>query len=254
MSGKDPENSTPSSSVVARRPVFVTTHWSVVLTAGRHDTSRANDALSKLCQVYWYPLYAYIRRRGYSPHDAEDLTQAFLAQLLERNSLADVRREKGKFRSFLLASLNHFLASEWDRASAKKRGGGQLPVSLDAEAAEVRYKLEPADHLTAERIYERRWAVTLLNQVLKNLERDYELEGKKTLLDELRFCLTGERSRLPYAELAARLGMSESAVKVAVHRLRQRYREALRIEIANTVATREEIEEEIRYLFAVLAS
>jgi RNA polymerase sigma factor (sigma-70 family) len=225
----------------------------MVLTAGRSDTTRAHDALARLCQTYWYPLYAYVRRRGFSPHDAEDLTQGFFAGLLQANSLARVRREKGRFRGFLLAALNHFVANEWDRARAKKRGGGKRALSLDVEAAESRYQLEPADQLTAERIYERRWALTLLDTVLHQLEREHELSGKRDLFGELRFCLTGERSKLPYAELAGRLGMSEGAVKVAVHRLRQRYRELLRAEIANTVTSPDEVEAEIRHLFDVLA-
>jgi RNA polymerase sigma factor (sigma-70 family) len=247
-----PEENIPVTSQPPGRPFFVTTHWSLVLTAGQSDSTRAHDALAKLCQTYWYPLYAYVRRRGFSPHDAEDLTQGFFAQLLQANSLANVRREKGRFRGFLLAALNHFVANEWDRARARKRGGGKAAISLDAESAESRYKLEPADTLTAERIYERRWALTLLDTVLQQLEREHELSGKMDLFGELRFCLTGERSKLPYAELANRLGMSEGAVKVAVHRLRQRYRELLRAEIAHTVASPEEVDDEIRHLFAVL--
>ena len=225
----------------------------MVLTARRADTPRARLALEQLCQIYWYPLYAYVRRRGYSPHDAEDLTQEFFARLLHKNYLADIQREKGKFRSFMLAALNHFLASEWDRVRAQKRGGGKPAISLNAEAAETRYKLEPADTLTAERIYERRWALTLLSQALASLQREYETDGKKALFEELHFCLTGERSNLPYAQLAARLHMSEGTVKVAVHRLRHRYREVLRAEIANTLSDQDDIEEEVRHLFAVFA-
>jgi RNA polymerase sigma-70 factor (ECF subfamily) len=249
----DSPGATSSGNELRRWPAFVTTHWSVVLTAGRSDSTRAQDALARLCQTYWYPLYAYVRRRGYSPPDAEDLTQEFFARLLRANYLGTAQREKGRFRWFLLSALNHFLANEWDRARAKKRGGGNAAISLNADAAESRYKLEPADTLTAERIYERRWALTLLDQVLRTLQREYELTGKKELFDELSFCLTGERSKLPYAELAARLGLSEANVKVAVHRLRKRYRELLRAEIANTVSSREEVEDEIRHLFDVLA-
>jgi RNA polymerase sigma-70 factor (ECF subfamily) len=185
--------------------------------------------------------------------DAEDLTQEFFARLLHKNSLAGIQREKGKFRSFLLASLKHFLSSEWDRARAQKRGGGKTPISLDAESAETRYTFEPADTLTAERIYERRWALTLLSETLASLQREYEAEGKDGLFKELHFCLTGERADLPYAQLAARLNMSEGAVKVAVHRLRHRYREVLRAEIANTLSDEADIEDEVRYLFAVFA-
>lgn len=247
-----PEETRPAGSQPPGGAVFVTTHWSLVLTAGRTDTIQAHEALATLCQAYWYPLYAYVRRRGSTPHDAEDLTQGFFAHLLRANSLANARREKGRFRGFLLAAFNHFVANEWDRARARKRGGGKAALSLDAGAAESRYKLEPADQLTAERIYERRWALTLLDAVLHHLEREHELSGKKDLFSELRFCLTGERSKLPYAELAGRLGMSEGAVKVAVHRLRQRYRELLRAEIANTVTSPDEVEDEIRHLFTVL--
>lgn len=247
-------NTPDSSAAVRPKNFFATTHWSVVLTAAGSDSTPARAALARLCQTYWYPLYAYARRRGIGPHDAEDLTQGFFARLLQDNFVGQAQREKGRFRWFLLGALNHFLANEWDRARAKKRGGGQTIISLDAEAAESRYKLEPADSLTAERVYERRWALTLLDTVLQNLEREHELAGKTRFYGELRFCLTGERSKLPYAELAQRLEMSEGAVKVAVHRLRQRYRELLRAEIANTVASADEVEDELRHLFAVLAS
>jgi RNA polymerase sigma factor (sigma-70 family) len=249
----DSESPKTDWDALPRQPAFVTTHWSVVLTAGSGDGTRAHDALARLCQTYWYPLYAYVRRRGFSPHDAEDLTQGFFTRLLQTHFPGDARREKGRFRWYLLASMNHFLANEWDRARARKRGGGQAAISLNAEAAESRYQLEPAETLTAEKIYERRWALTLLDAVLQNLEREQESIGKKQQFDALRFCLTGERSKLPYAELAAGLGSSEGAVKVAVHRLRQRYRELLRAEIANTVSSPDEVEDEIRHLFAVLA-
>ena len=249
----DPATEPSSTAGHARHPAFVTTHWSVVLTAGLADTTRANDALARLCQTYWYPLYAYARRRGYHPHDAEDMTQAYFARLLDKKSLADIRRERGRFRSFLLASMNNFLAGEWHRARAKKRGGGAPLLSLNADSAETRYQLEPADPMTAERIFERRWALTLLDHVLQELQREYEGDGRRDLFEHLRFCLTGERSTLPYAELAVKVGMSEGAVKVAVHRLRQRYRVLLRSEIAHTVATSEEVEEEIRHLFSALA-
>lgn len=241
----------PSSS--AEVPAyFATTHWSLVLAAG-HPTPGAHAALAKLCQIYWYPLYAYVRRQGHGPHDAQDLTQEFFARLLEQHSVAEVRREKGKFRSFLLAAMNHFLANEWDRARAQKRGGRCRLVSLDAASAEDRYRLEPVDQLTPDRIFERRWALTLLEEVLRRLGRDYAAAGKAELFAQLKSCLTGERAALPYARLAARLGLTEGAVKVAVHRLRQRYRQILRAEIAHTVACPEEIEDEIRHLFAVVA-
>jgi RNA polymerase sigma-70 factor (ECF subfamily) len=225
---------------------FVTTHWSVVVRAG----GKSAAALEKLCQTYWYPLYAYVRRQGHSPEDAQDLTQEFFAKLIAKHYLGDVDRSKGKFRSFLLASLKHFLANEWDKAHAQKRGGGQTIVSLDAE---TRYKLEPADNISADKIFERRWALTLLDEVLKRVREEYAADGKTKLFDQLKVTLTGERSTIPYAELGAQLGMSGGAVKVAVHRLRQRYRDALRDEIAETVAGPEEVEEELRQLFAALS-
>lgn len=232
--------------------VFATTRWSLVRLAARNDTTRAQRALSSLCEAYWYPLYAYVRRQGHSPHDAQDLTQEFFARLLESNSLAKLDRERGRFRAWLLASLKHFLANEWDRARAAKRGGGLHLVSLDEATAEERYKLEPADELSADRIFERRWAMMLLDTVLGALEREYAAGGKSALFDKLKPCLAGSRESQPYAELARELGMSEGAVKVAVHRFRQRYRELLRVEIAHTVSSPEEVDEEIRYLFSVL--
>jgi RNA polymerase sigma factor (sigma-70 family) len=232
---------------------FLTTHWSVVLAAGGTTNTRADEALATLCRAYWYPLYAYVRRRGHSPEEAQDLTQEFFWRLLARNYLAGVRREKGKFRAYLLAAMNHFLANDWDWKRRQKRGGGQAPLSLNAAGAESRYRLEPADTLTAERVFERRWALTLLETVLRRLKQNYEAEGKEALFARLEFCLTGERAELPYAELAAGLKMTEGAVKVAIHRLRQRYRELLRAEIAQTVADPAEVDEEIRHLRRLIA-
>ncbi len=237
----------------ARHPAFVTTHWSVVLTAGRNDTTRAQEALARLCETYWYPLYAYVRRRGYSVQDAEDLTQGFFARLLQQDSLADVRREKGRFRAFLLASMNHFVADEWDRLSARKRDARRT-ISLDAETAENRYRTALAEQLTPERLFERQWAITLLESAVQRLRREYEASGRGALFLELRFALTGERSAVPYMELAARLSLSHEAGRVAVHRLRQRYRHLLREEIAHTVADESDIEAELDYLRRVLAS
>ena len=246
---------TESATDTAGKPgpdYFATTHWSVVLTAQRSDSTHAQAALSKLCQTYWYPLYAFVRRQGHRPHDAQDLTQEFFARLLAKNYLADVGREKGKFRSFLLTALKHFLANEWDRARAVKRGGGQVFLSLDE--IESRYRLEPADSVTAERIYERRWALTLLEQVMKRLRAEHAQAGKAEFYEQLKGCLTVEKVAASYADLAARLHMTEGAIKVAIHRLRQRYREVLRDEIAQTVSSPAEVEEEIRHLFAALGS
>ncbi len=233
--------------------VFATTHWSVVQLAGRHDTPRAQQALSALCESYWYPLYAYVRRQGHSSHDAQDLTQEFFARLLEINSLASLSADRGRFRAWLLASLKHFLANEWDRARAAKRGGGRITISLDEVTAEERYKLEPTDELSADRIFERRWALTLLDTVVAALRDEYMRDDKQDIFDALKPCLAGSRESQPYSEIARDLAMSEGAVKVAVHRFRQRYRELLRREIAHTVNSATEVDDEIRYLFSVLS-
>ncbi len=219
-----------------------------MLAAGRDDTPRASDALAKLCQTYWYPLYAYVRQRGYTPHDAQDL-----ARLLAKNTLGAITREKGKFRSFLLTALNHFLVDEWKKARARKRGGGQV-VSLNARDAETRFGREPVDALTPERLFEQNWALSLLDTVYCQLQREYERDDKGALFHELKFCLTGARSSVPYASLSARLNMPENTLKTTVHRLRQRYRELLRAEVAHTVASAGEIEEELRSLFRALAA
>ncbi|MGH7992087.1 MAG: RNA polymerase sigma factor, partial [Limisphaerales bacterium] len=204
--------------------------------------------------TYWYPLYAYVRRRGHSPEDAQDSTQAFFALLLERNWVGQADQQKGRFRSFLLSAMNHFLADEWDKARAQKRGGGLAPLPLEFDVAETRYSHEPADNVTPEHSYERRWALTLLDTVLHRLQSEYEQEGRGELFAVLHPCLVGERSSQPYAELAPKLGVSEGTVKSAVHRLRQRYRQLLRDEIAQTVAEPGEVDEELRHLFAVLGS
>jgi RNA polymerase sigma-70 factor (ECF subfamily) len=223
------------------------------LAAGAGDTTCARDALARLCQTYWHPLYAYVRRVGHSPPDAQDLTQEFFARLLEKNYLTEADESRGRFRSFLLASLKHFLANEWDKARAQKRGGAQIPISIDVASAETSCHWEPADNSTAEKIFERRWALTLLDGVLRRLKEEYVQDGKENLFEQLKPTLTEASRSVRYAEIAVRLGTSEGAVKVAVHRLRQRYREVLRAEIAGTVATPSEVEDEIRSLFAALS-
>ena len=235
-----------------RSPVFVTTHWSVVVTAGGSDTTGARDALAKLCQTYWYPLYAYVRRRNFSPPDAEDLTQEFFARFLEHRWVGAADREKGRFRTFLLSAMNHFLANEWDKARAQKRGGGVPLLPLQFDTAETRYGREPADNVTPEQHFERRWAMTLLEEVVNRLRAEYERDGKADLFAALNPCLVGDRTSQPYEELAKKLGVSEGAVKSAVHRLRQRYRQLLRDEIAHTVAGPAEVDEELRHLITVL--
>ena len=224
----------------------------MVLAAGRNDSAPARAALNELCQTYWYPLYAFVRRRGHSPQDAQDLTQEFFARLLERNRLADLTREGGKFRSFLLTAVDHFLIDEWKKARSQRRGGGHV-LSLDAQAAETRYGREPVENATPETLFERNWAMTLLDAVYIQLRHEYEASGKGPWFAGLRFCLTGARSSVPYAELAVRLGVAENTVKTAVHRLRRRFRELLRAEVAHTVASSDEVEEELRHLFRVLS-
>ncbi len=233
---------------------FRTTHWSVVLAARQGDDTQARLALSRLCRTYWYPLYAYARRRGLTPHDAQDLTQEFFARLLEKGWLADVGREKGRFRSFLLSAMNHFLANQWVRLKARKRGGGLAMVPLDAAEAEDRYKLEPADPATPETVFQRRWALTLLDEVLGHLQQEYAGAGKGALFEALKPTLTGDQDLPAYTELGRRLDLTEGAVKVAIHRLRRRYREVLRAEIAQTVDTPEAVDEELRELFQALTS
>ena len=245
--------STSAGAEPPPRPAFVTTHWSLVVSAGRNDTPHARDALEKLCRTYWFPIYAFVRRQGHGPHDAQDLTQEFFARLLEKKYLAGVDPAKGRFRSFLLASLKHFLANEWDKTRAQKRGGGQILIPIDVATAETSCGIEPADDLTAEKIYERRWALTLLDQVLRRLRAEYVRDGKENLFEQLKPTLTEASRSVRYAEIATRLGTNEGAIKVAVHRLRQRYREVLRAEIADTVASPGEVEDEIRNLFAALA-
>jgi len=241
-----------SSAPVGHPAVFATTHWSVVLTAGRGDTPGAQHALARLCQTYWYPLYAYVRRRGYAPHDAQDLTQTFFARLLEHQSLTRADPDRGRFRSFILSAMNHFLISEWKRGMAQKRGGGSLTISLDLAAAEERFDLEPADPSAPDQLFEKQWALTLLAEVLNRLEGEYQSEGKIELFAGLKQTLTGSRESQPYAELSPLLGMNESAVKVAVHRLRKRYRELIRAEIANTLDQSEDVDGEMQHLFKVL--
>jgi RNA polymerase sigma-70 factor (ECF subfamily) len=241
-----------NAAVPRKQPVFVTTRWTVVLAAGGMDTTQGRQALEHLCRTYWYPLYAYVRRRGYSAHDAQDLTQAFFARLLAQQSLAKADPDRGRFRCFMLTAMNHFLASEWKRGMAQKRGSGCAVLSLELAAAEKRYDLEPAIHSSPDKIFEKQWAMTLLEEVLTRLEFEFQNEGKADLFAALKPALLGLRESQPYATLATQLGMNESAVKVAVHRLRKRYRELIRDEIANTLESSEEVEAEMRYLLRVL--
>jgi RNA polymerase sigma factor (sigma-70 family) len=231
---------------------FRTTHWSIVLAAGNAGEPKALDAMSKLCGAYWYPLYAYVRRRGYRVEEAQDLTQEFFGRLLEKNSLEVANRERGRFRTFLLAMMGNFLNNEWDRARTAKRGGGHELISWDAQTAEERYQQEPSHEETPERIFERRWALTVLESAMIALREEYRSGGKAELFEALQVCLSGERSTEPYAGLAARLGLSEGAVKVAVHRLRQRFGDALRLTIVQTLGRAEDVEQELTHLISML--
>lgn len=249
----DPE---PGSSITGGQinpGQFATTHWSVVAAAGGENRTDQAHALERLCRAYWYPLYAYIRRRGYSPEDAQDLTQEFFTRLIKKNYPAQADRAKGKFRSFLLLTLNHFLADEFDRAGAHKRGGGQVRISLDRELAEERYSRELTADLTPEKLFERRWAQSILEGALDRLRAEYAAENDRQTCAVLRGFEPGEQLAMSYADAAARLGLSEAALKSKIFRMRQRHRKLVREEIAQTVCTASEIDEELRHLLKVLA-
>ena len=230
---------------------FRTTHWSVVLEA-QGESPAAQTALEKLCRTYWRPIFAFLRRQGIPPEEAEDITQGFFAELLERRSLSAVRKEKGRLRSFLLGGLKYFLANEERRAMAIKRGKGQRLISLEEFRADDRIEMEPADPVTAEMIYERRWALTVLERVLNQLKEEYLAAGNAALFDSLKELLPDEPGSSSQAEIAARLGTTENAVRQAFYRFRQRYQSLLREEIAHTVATPGDIEDELRHLISVL--
>ncbi len=241
---------TNENSLSAGLARFTTTHWSMVLEAAQNGG--ASNAMAQLCRTYWYPLYAYVRRKGYDAANAQDLTQEFFARLLARNYLNVADRNKGKFRSFLLGSMEHFLARQWTKAHAQKRGGGQSVFSLDALNPESRYRMEPVNDLTAERIFERRWATTLLEEAMARLGAECVTSKKGDLFAKLQPLLSGDNGDLSYGEVGASLNMSAGAIKVAIHRLRQRFGELIREEIAQTVATPEQVDEELRYLVALL--
>lgn len=256
MSDTNPEGEATESDGAAstgRPDDFATTRWSVVLRAGGDGDPDSAEALETLCQGYWFPLYAYVRRRGYRPQDAEDLTQAFFARFIEKQWVAAADQERGRFRSFLLVSLKHFLANEWDKAQAQKRGGHVQIIPLDTGAAESRLQGQPDDPSAPDRAFDRQWALALLEVVLARVETSYTDEGKARLFEHLKGTLTGERLEAPYAKLGEELQMSEGAVKVAVHRLRRRYRVVLQAEIAQTVASESDVECELQHLFAALS-
>jgi RNA polymerase sigma factor (sigma-70 family) len=231
--------------------IFSTTNWSIVLEA-QGQSPAAQEALQRLCRTYWRPVYSFIRREGIAPEEAEDLTQGFFALLLERRNFDAVRKEKGRLRSYLLTSLKHFLVSEHRRAVTLKRGKGQQLVPLDELTGAERSAVEPADRITAETLYERRWAITLMEQVLRRLKEEYNTAGNAELFDLLKQLLADEVEAPPRAEIALRLGMTENAVRQALHRLRHRYQLLLREEISHTVAIASDVEDELRHLIAVL--
>lgn len=243
--------STPASATPG--DIFATTHWTVVLAAGRQRSPQAARALEELCRTYWYPLYAYVRRRGHSKVDAEDLTQAFFVRLLEKNSFATLDSERGKFRAFLLASLKHFLANERDKAQAQKRGGGAANLSLDWQTADTKFQVADAQEPSPDKVFDREWALALLAKVIERLQTECAADGKVNLFEQLKSFLTTSQAESAQREAAKSLGMEEGAVRVAVHRLRKRYRQLLRAEIANTLADAALVDEEMRALFGAFS-
>lgn len=246
------ESERPDEGSFEQNGRFAATDWSLVLAAGGTNAESVRPALSRLLEAYWYPLYAFVRRKGRSPDDACDLTQEFLARLMERNFLSLADPARGRFRSFLLTAMERFLVDEHRRESREKRGGGRAALSLSVLDAEERYGLEPVDSLTPERLYDRRWAITLLEQALQRLEKESVAAGRGPLFAALRSALAGGEADAPYGQIAARLGMKEGAVKTAMHRLRRRFAAVLRAEIAETVGDGCEVEEEVRHLFRSL--
>jgi RNA polymerase sigma-70 factor (ECF subfamily) len=240
------------SRITAQEKWFATTHWSVVLAAGHDSSPGAQEALEKLCSAYRYPLYAYVRRQGHSPDDAQDLTQAFFARLLEKKSLRHAQKERGRFRTFLLTSLKHFLIHEWERTQSAKRGGGSIHLSWDQTTSEERYLLEPVSDLTPDKVFDQRWALTLFQDALSRLRHESATAGKSDRFEQLKAFLTDEPAEGAYQKVAERLGMSPDSVAVSVHRLRQRYGELVREGIAQTVASPAEVQEELRYLIALV--
>jgi RNA polymerase sigma-70 factor (ECF subfamily) len=231
---------------------FATTQWSVVLAAGDRGRGEAKMALAELCETYWYPLYAYVRRRVDDVHEAQDLTQAFFTHLLEKQSIGKADPSRGRFRAFLVAALKNFLANQWEKARAEKRGGGRPELSLDFEAGESRYQIEPSHELTPERLYERGWVLTLLDQVLESLRLELAAAGKSEYFDELKGTVAGEATAADYKRAAETLGITPAAAKQAAYRMRKRYRQLFRNEVACTVADEAEVDDEIGRLLEAL--
>jgi RNA polymerase sigma-70 factor (ECF subfamily) len=242
----DADSSTPGD-------IFATTHWTVVLAAGRCSTPQSDRALEELCRSYWFPLYAYVRRRGHTREDAEDLTQAFFARFLEKNYLGAIESEKGKFRAFLLASMKHFLANEWDKSQTQKRGGSMTHLSLDWQTADTQFQIASTAEPSPDKAFDREWAVALLEKVVQRLQAECEADGRGKQFAELRVFLTVGKGALPYASAAKSLGVDEAAARAVVHRLRKRYRQLLRDEISQTLADPTQVDEEMRALFEAFA-
>ena len=249
MDGKRETAPYEASRAKSQAAGFETTHWSMVLQASHRSSSGSDKALSELCHSYWLPLYAYVRRRVQDPHKAQDLTQAFFAKLLEKNYLRTADPARGRFRAFLLTALKRFMANEWDKEIAQKRGGGRNPLSFDFKEGERHYHLEPTDRLTPDQLFLRNWVRTLLDKVFDRLREEFKTEGKEEQFSELRVFITPREDDVRFAEVATRLEMSAGAVRVAAHRLRKRYRKILREEISQTVENEDEVEDEIRSLF-----
>ena len=238
-----------SQGSTAPGDVFATTHWTVVLAAGQRHTPSADAALEELCRTYWFPLYAYVRRRGHAKADAEDLVQAFFARLLTKNFLANLASERGKFRAFLLAALKHFLANEWDKAQAQKRGGGAAHLSLDWQTADTKFQVAATQEPSPDQAFDREWALALLTKVIERLQKECAADGKAKLFEELKGFLMAGKNETAQSEMAKALGMEEGAVRVTVHRLRKRYRVLLRDAIAQTLTDESQVDEEMRALF-----
>jgi RNA polymerase sigma factor (sigma-70 family) len=247
MNGSETTDASPT-----RQGRFVTTHWSVVLQARDKASAGSQEALETLCQTYWYPGYAFIRSQGHRPEDAQDLTQEFFARLLSKDFLQAARPEKGRFRTFLRVALKRFLANEWDRVRAQKRGGGAAHVSFDTSLAEERLQSEQSIALAPDQIYDRRWALALLDEAMTRLEREYATANKDADVRHLKPHLLAVHGSIPYAEIAAALQTSEGAARVAVHRFRKRFRELFREAVADTVGEADEVEGEIRYVLEIL--
>ena len=241
-------------AAAAQARTFATTHWSVVLAACRPAAEHSSVALERLCATYWYPIFAFLRRSGHDPADAQDLAQSYFAHLLGKGRLASVDPAKGRFRSFLIASLKNFLANEHDKLQTIRRGGRVRFLHIDAENSEQRYKFEPFHELTPDKLFERTWARATLDAVLRRLRQDYHGQGKGEIFESLQVYLAGDKGVAPYAETAIRLGQSEGAIKMAVLRMRRRFGELLRTEIAQTLSSPEEVDEEIRSLFMAVSS